>query len=307
MCSLPAVDKASQSSQCYDMTTTRPPLSRNGMFLVGFGLAALIAFLIAIGLIVSGWFAPPTALEAAQGALKEAQAELTELAQDNQSLRSQLDSKSNDITRLEAEVGEFRTAAQKAAQEAQSAQAQVNVYVEKEQKVEFVVNRRQMEVEKLAREIHALEGVQVEIVDNGLIVSGVASPFSLGEYRIEEDALIPKLSQISEIFNAANREHSSKYYAAAVGNTDATPVKSWSGHHSNLWLGAKRARSLVDRMRSAGFPEKETFLISWGEIHSGDQQFRPEARNAQIYIVVREAFQADRIDAAGASGNENGH
>jgi len=54
------------------------------------------------------------------------------------------------------------------------------------------------------------------------------------------------------------------------------------------------------------FPEKETFLISWGEIHSGDQQFRPEARNAQIYIVVREAFQADRIDADGASGNENG-
>jgi flagellar motor protein MotB len=273
-------------------------MSRNMMFGVGFGLAALIAILIGIALIVSGWLVSPEARQAALESLQNSEKAVSDLTAENkslrsdlESLRSQVDSGTATIQGLESKIAEAQRAIRQAEDKADSAQAQVNVYVEEEQKVEFVVNRRQMEIEKLARQIHDLEGVQVQIVDNGLIVSGIASPFALGSARMQDDTLIPKLAEISKIYKAANQEHSNRYYAAAVGNTDATPIRAASSLHSNLWLGAKRARSLVEYMKSAGFPEEETFLISWGEIRSDGQTFHPQSRKAQLYIVAREAFQ----------------
>lgn len=286
------------------MSTTRPPLTRQGVFFVGFGSAALLALLIFLVLLFSGFFVSPSAYQEALKASSDAETRLADMGEENMSLREQLVEKSHSITELQNGIQVAQMEAEKALSHAQTAQAQVEVYVEKEQEVEFVVNRRQMEIEKLAKQMHALEGVQVHLVDNGFIVSGLVSPFSLGASRIEDDSLIPQLAEIARVFNAANREQSIQFYAAAVGNTDATAVKSWSGHHSNLWLGAKRARSLFDEMKSAGFPEKETFLISWGDIKSNDQIFHPESRNVQIYIVAREAFKAGSIDAAEGSQSD---
>lgn len=297
------IDIRAGSNQSHNMSTTRPPLNRNQMFALGFVIAALLAVLVGAGILFSGMMVSPMEHQAVLQASKEAQQEMSSLAEENQDLKSQLETKTQTIQSLEARMAEARADAKQAQSLAETAQARVDVFVEKEQEVEFVINRRQMEIEDLAKQIHALEGVQVEIVDNGLVVSGIASPFSLGSSRIEDDTLIPKLTQISEIFKAANAEHSNKYYAAAVGNTDATPVQAWSGHHSNLWLGAKRARTLADFMKSAGFPKEQTFLISWGEIKAGDKTFDPESRKAQVYIVAQEAFQAALTEAAGGSSN----
>jgi len=288
-------DKRVSSGHSANMSTTRPPLSRHAMFLVGFISAGALAVLVSIILLFTGFFVSPEAYQEAVSNSELAIREAEQLKAENQQMRGQSEADASQIESLQKELDKTMTELLAVKKEAREVEEQVNVFVEKEQEVEFSVNRRQMEIEELARRVHRIEGVQVKVMENGILVSGLSSPFALGSSQLNDDTLTPKLGEIAEVFKAVNAGQSTKYYAAAVGNTDSSPVKQWSGHYSNLWLGAKRARTLSDAMLAAGFPKDEVFLISWGSIKAQGELINPESRKAELYIVAQDALKSGQL------------
>jgi|GEM_PF-5291505 len=265
------------------MSTTRPPLSRRGLFFAGIGGTLIVCAVIAILILLFGGFVTHSEYNETVSQLGESESQVTVLSSENKSL-------SEDNARLKGEVKASQDLVDSLNQSVRDVKAEVQEYRQKENQVQFVIDRREMEIKSLAKALYEIEGLDVRIMKNGVLVTGIVPPFRMGSNRIEDDTLIPRLKSVAEVFNRINSEGKGKFYAAAVGNTDATPVRAWSAHHSNLWLGAKRARSLADSMKDAGFPDQEILLISWGSIQSRQKGFDPESRKAELFIMPTDSL-----------------
>ncbi|MEM6884896.1 MAG: hypothetical protein AAF571_07665 [Verrucomicrobiota bacterium] len=277
------------------MPTTRPPLSRKGLFYTGIGIGLLACVIFMAVVLLAGGFVSRPTYETTASQLADSQLEVERLDKNNKELLEENESLKGKVTASQELVDSLN-------QSVNEVKAEVTQYRQKENQVQFVIDRREMEIKSLAKQLYEIEGLDVRVMNNGVLVTGIVPPFRMGSNRIEDDTLIPRLEAIAEVFNRVNTKEGLQYYAAAVGNTDATPVKAWSAHHSNMWLGAKRARSLADKMKSAGFPQDETLLISWGSIQSNQKDFDPESRKAEIFIMPADSLgELEDLKATDAS------
>ncbi|MEM6820964.1 MAG: hypothetical protein AAF558_03325 [Verrucomicrobiota bacterium] len=268
------------------MSTTRPPMKPKAYFVWGFAAAAVLSLLIGILVYFFNFSGSVPAAEHSrlQNEKKAVDITVQQLAEENQGLRKAKRTAETKLTDLRKKM--------------RITESELDQYLKKEQQVEFIASRQQMDIKTLAKSLNAIEGLSVRVLNNGILISGIASPYRLGSSRLQDDSLIPKLSDIARVFNEQNAEGENPFYAAAIGNTDSTPVMEWSGHGSNLWLGAKRARSLANMMKDSGFPDKQVFLISWGSIQASSNYHDPDSRKAEIFIVPKKVFEESVVKAS---------
>lgn len=276
------------------MSTTKPPAKPSTYFIWGLLSMALLATLI-IGLYMfTGGMVSSGDLKAAREELQLAQAQILTLEKENQNLKSSNLQIKQEADALQASQQEKMEALNLKLEEMRQEAQKVNEVADQEEEVQFVARRTSLDFQGLARQINEVEGLQVKVLDSGLLISGMATPFRLGSSEIKEDSLIPKLKDIAAILKDRQQETGTRFYAAAVGNTDITPVRSDSLWGSNLWLGAHRARTLADLMIENGFPKEEVFLVSWGSIQASDEVRDPESRRPEILIVTKEFLEKSK-------------
>lgn len=270
------------------MSTSRPPAKPMTYFIWGVLSMAVLAALIGGAVLYSGGFTTTDDLDEMENRWIDAQGEIERLEAENQSLVQSNQQWKDQLSEVESRHSKELS---QLTERMEDQRSELTAYQAEEEKVEFVANRREIAMDGLASAIHSIEGVQVQILESGLLVSGVASPFRLGSTRVQDDSLIPKLEEIARVLRERSAETETRFYAAAVGNTDITPVLQGSLHGSNLWLGAKRARTLGDLMIENGFVEDEVFLVSWGTIRASNEVRDPDSRKPQIFIVTEDFFQ----------------
>jgi flagellar motor protein MotB len=273
------------------MTTYRPPTKPSTYFIWGLLTMALIAALLFGIYFYGGGMASSGQAKAAEDELKSARGQILLLEEEKENLQSMNLQLKQDFDAYKVSQREKLAEVKRKQPESSGPGLEIR---EDEEQVQFVASRLSMDLQGLAKQIHEIEGVQVQVLDSGLLVSGVASPFTLGSSQIRDDSLIPKLKEIADTLNKRSQETGTRFYPAAIGNTDITPVRDGSLWGSNLWLGAHRARTLADLMIENGFAEDDVFLISWGTIRASDEVRDPESRRPEIFIVTEDFFEQSK-------------